>query len=301
MAKLLLLIIFLIFFSTLFFEPTFSKKSQKPSSIQYAEPRLQAAIKRSEVVLSNFTALLDRAYDRFPGFFEEVIPRVETYQQEVKLLREAYQAWTENNTAPMENLMWHLPGMVFDLEEGGEQVLASSFVQTATTRIAAQEKSIRHEMTLINRLIQAEETLNNQNFTVTELLNLTSAYLRFPLQEAIKKINFTSASGRPSAENATDDQFVDVIFEVAGMEEQLTGLLELEAKVNLFWNSLIRLWRQLGGEQAKLTKFEVKSQRFRYLEMVVGKAVIKANRTFTKVVKGDRKAMKAFEAYVRGN
>ncbi len=141
MAKLLLLLItFLLFFSSLLFEPTLSKKSQKPSSIQYAEPRLQAAIKRSEMVLSNFTALLDRAYDRFPGFFEEVIPRVETYQQEVKLLREAYQAWTENNTAPMENLMWHLPGMVFDLEEGGEQVLATSFVQTATTRIAAQEK-----------------------------------------------------------------------------------------------------------------------------------------------------------------
>lgn len=157
-------------------------------------------------------------------------------------------------------------------------------------------------MTLINRLIQAMEAQlgANQNFTVTELLNLTSAYLRFPLQEAIKKINFTSANDRPS-ENITDDQFVDVIFEVAGLEEQLTGLLELEAKVNLFWNSLVRLWRQLGSEQARLTKFEVKSQRFRYLEMVVGKAVIKANRTFTKVVKGDRKAMKAFEAYVRGN
>lgn len=140
MAKLLLLFItFLLFFSSLLLEPALSKKSQKPP-IQYAEPRLQAAIKRSEVVLSNFTALLDRAYDRFPGFFEEVIPRVETYQQEVKLLREAYQAWTENNTAPMENLMWHLPGMVFDLEEGGEQVLATSFVQTATTRISAQEK-----------------------------------------------------------------------------------------------------------------------------------------------------------------
>ena len=146
MAKLLLLVTFLVIFITIFFfEPALSKKSSqkhsKPlTSIQYAEPRLQAAIKRSEVVLSNFTALLDRAYDRFPGFFEEVIPRVETYQQEVKLLREAYQAWTENNTAPMENLMWHLPGMVFDLEEGGEQVLATSFVQTATTRISAQEK-----------------------------------------------------------------------------------------------------------------------------------------------------------------
>ncbi len=146
MAKLLLLFItFLLFFSSLLFEPALSRKTSqkhpKPlTSIQYAEPRLQAAIKRSEVVLSNFTALLDRAYDRFPGFFEEVIPRVETYQQEVKLLREAYQAWTENNTAPMENLMWHLPGMVFDLEEGGEQVLATSFVATATTRVAAQEK-----------------------------------------------------------------------------------------------------------------------------------------------------------------
>ncbi len=139
MVKLLLTLTFTLTFFFLHSNCAKSTTKQKPP-IQFAEPRLQAAIKRSLAVQANFSLLYDRSYDRFPGFFEEVIPQVETYHQEVDALKKAYAAWTANNSAPMENLLWHLPGMVFDLEEHGEQVLPNSFVATATSRITAQEK-----------------------------------------------------------------------------------------------------------------------------------------------------------------
>ncbi len=122
-------------------------------------------------------------------------------------------------------------------------------------------------MSRINKLIEAETTKPSPSFPLAELLNRTSVSLKLPLQDAIVKLNFTTA--RPPAENVTDEAFVEAIFAVAGLEEQLSGLLELQIKVTRFGNSLVRHSKKVATELG-LAELSALNQRYRYLELVAG-------------------------------